>query len=319
MKNEKLVSSLVAIAITSVLAFVFAQLSVDVFETYGWGVFVAAPIICGIVAVWIFNRRGRKRCGESIKVSILAGCISLLGFLVVGFEGLICLVMAIPVVLPSFLVGGLIGFYISRAIGRRIFADIISVLLVLLLPFFIGAESLNTSAPAIRTSITSVIIDAPVESVWKEVIEFSEIPEPEEFLFRVGIAYPINARIEGDGVGAVRYCNFSTGSFVEPITHWEENRKLAFDVMEQPHPMKELSLHDHLHPPHLDWAIRSLKGQFILTELADGRIELEGTTWFFTKMSPEPYWSWISGEMIHMIHLRVLEHIKVSAEGANKT
>jgi hypothetical protein len=69
-----------------------------------------------------------------------------------------------------------------------------------------------------------------VQDVWREVIAFSPIPEPQEFMFRLGVAYPMNAKITGEGVGAIRYCNFSTGSFVEPITHWEEHKRLAFDV-----------------------------------------------------------------------------------------
>jgi hypothetical protein len=35
----------------------------------------------------------------------------------------------------------------------------------------------------------------------------------------------------------VRYCVFSTGPFVEPITVWEPGRRLGFDVAQQPPPM----------------------------------------------------------------------------------
>jgi hypothetical protein len=50
--------------------------------------------------------------------------------------------------------------------------------------------------------------------------------------------------------GAVRHCNFTTGSFVEPITVWDEPRLLKFEVVEQPAPMKELSFWD-IDAPHL--------------------------------------------------------------------
>ncbi len=251
-------------------------------------------------------------------VSFLTGCVSLLAFLAFGFEGLICLVMAFPVVVPFFMLGGLGGFYVSRAVGKRIHNDLIALIFAALIPLFMGFESLERNEPRIRTSVTSVKIDAPIERVWNEVIAFSEIEEPKELLFRLGIAYPISARIEGEGVGAIRYCNFSTGSFVEPITHWEPNRKLAFDVLEQPHPMKEISPFKGLHPPHLDWAVRSIKGQFVLMHDEEGHVVLEGTTWFFAKMEPEPYWSWLTDKMIHMIHSRVLNHIKISAESENE-
>ena len=49
-----------------------------------------------------------------------------------------------------------------------------------------------------------------------DVIGFSDLPEPPEWEYRLGIAYPMRARIDGEGVGAVRRCEFSTGPFVEP-------------------------------------------------------------------------------------------------------
>lgn len=319
MNREKILSALAAIAITTIIAFAAAIFSTDFLEAYGSGIFLFSPFVCGLISVWIFNREGRKKLGESTFVSFLAGCISLLAFLAFGFEGLICLAMAFPIVVPFFVIGGLVGFYISKAIGKRIYNDIVTLILVAFIPLLMGFESNGRKEPKIRTSVTSVCIDASIEDVWNEVIAFSEIDEPRELLFRLGIAYPIDARIEGEGVGAVRYCNFSTGSFVEPITHWEPNKKLAFNVLEQPDPMKEISPFDSLHPPHLDWAVRSIKGQFILSTDNEGKVSLEGTTWFFAKMEPEIYWSWLSDSMIHMIHLRVLNHIKYSAESKSET
>lgn len=310
--NEKLLSAIASICVTALIAFIFAMISTEVFEVYGSGIFLATPVFCGIVSVWIFNRKGKKRIGESVSVSLIAGCMTLLGFLLVGLEGLICLVMAAPVVLPLFLVGGLLGYVISNAIRKKAISDITMIILLCFVPLLMGFESKEKGRHnmTIRTAVTTVEIKAPIDKVWKEVIQFSTIPEPTEFLFRIGIAYPTDARIEGHGVGAIRYCNFSTGSFVEPITHWEENVKLAFDVIEQPEPMTEISPYTGIHPPHLDWAIRSVKGQFMLKQRDDGIVELEGTTWFHTVMKPEPYWSWITEKMIHMIHLRVLNHIK---------
>ncbi|MEN8662041.1 MAG: hypothetical protein ACN4GF_09335 [Lentimonas sp.] len=121
------------------------------------------------------------------------------------------------------------------------------------------------------------------------MIAFPHIPEPIEFLFKLGSAYPTHAEIKGQGVGAVRHCNYTTGTFVEPITHWEPNKRLAFDVSEQPTPMTEISFHEHIHPPHLDWALRSQKGEFRLNDRGDGTIEQSSTTWFHVRMEPEPY------------------------------
>ena len=84
-------------------------------------------------------------------------------------------------------------------------------------------------------------VNAPPEKVWNHVVTFSELPPAEDWLFSLGIACPTCVTIEGTGVGAIRHCNFTTGAFVEPITAWDEPNRLAFDVISQPPPMKELS------------------------------------------------------------------------------
>jgi hypothetical protein len=130
----------------------------------------------------------------------------------------------------------------------------------------------------------------------------------------MGISCPSEARINGQGVGAVRECVFTTGRFIEPITTWDAPRRLAFDVREQPAPMFELTPYRHIHPPHLDSGIRSLRGEFQLIELAEGRTRLTGRTWYKLDIRPHVYWTIWSDWLIHRIHHRVLRHIKRLAE-----
>lgn len=320
MIKEKLISALVAIAVTATAAIGLAMLSIEFFDLYGAGIFLVTPFVCGAVSVLIYNRKGDKKIGESLSVALIGGCLTLLGFLALGLEGLICLAMAAPIVVPLFIAGGILGFAVSNIFRRKEISGFSSLLLIGFVPLLMGFESRQSNTSPERSVQTSVVIDGTPEAVWREVIAFSPIPEPKEWLFRIGIAYPTEARIEGDGVGAIRYCNFSTGSFVEPITHWEENKRLAFDVVEQPEPMIEISPYTGIHPPHLDWAIRSERGEFKINDLGDGRVELIGTTWYRIKMEPEPYWGWLTDKMIQMIHLRVLNHIRQTTESdANQT
>src|SRR5436190_1549743 len=105
--------------------------------------------------------------------------------------------------------------------GRAGFVALLAPLMVLASP--------RPAAPS-HEVVTAVDIDAPPAVVWRHVVTFPELPPPREWLFRAGVAAPLRARIEGTGVGATRYCDFTTGSFVEPITVWEENRRLGFDI-----------------------------------------------------------------------------------------
>ena len=122
------------------------------------------------------------------------------------------------------------------------------------------------------------------------------------------------SHIEGQGVGATRYCEFTTGAFVEPITVWDPPHRLAFDVTEQPAPMFELSPYRDIHPPHLDGFMRSNRGEFRLVALDDGRTRLEGRTWYEVEMFPQWYWTLWTDSIIHRIHLRVLHHVQRISE-----
>lgn len=232
------------------------------------------------------------------------------GLLLFAVEGVICLVMAAPLMLPLGAAGGVFGKFIADIGGnqeRTVFGA------VMLLPLVGAAES--RVAPKNEFVVTSSIdIAASPEIVWRNVIVFPQIDEEPEWYFRLGIAAPIGAQIKGAGVGAVRECIFTTGRFVEPITVWENNARLAFDVAEQPDPMTELSPFRHVHPPHLDGSFRSTRGEFELVHLADGRTRLIGRTWYTLDIRPLDYWTiWTDG-LIHRIHLRVLRHIQKLAE-----
>jgi uncharacterized protein YndB with AHSA1/START domain len=163
-----------------------------------------------------------------------------------------------------------------------------------------------------RAVSTTVELTAPPEAVWNAVVAFPEIPASNlpAWYFRLGVAYPIRARIDGVGVGAVRRCEFSTGAFVEPITTWDPPRLLAFDVVENPPTMRELSPWGDVLAPHLRAGIfRSERGEFRLEPLEDGGTRLTGTTWYHLDMAPTWYWTAWSDAILHRIHRRVLEHV----------
>jgi hypothetical protein len=185
----------------------------------------------------------------------------------------------------------------------------------LLLPLGAGVFGWDTHAqPPVFEVRSAIEIAAPPEEVWKHVVKVSDLPEPREWFFRAGIAYPTRARLEGSGPGAIRYCDFSTGPFVEPIEIWDAPRLLQFRVTENPAPMREWTPYADVLPKHLHGYFISKKGQFLLTPLPGRRTLLEGTTWYQNGLWPAEYWRWWSDAIIHRIHLRVLSHIRTLSE-----
>ncbi|MCU1273112.1 MAG: uncharacterized protein JWO48_543 [Bryobacterales bacterium] len=228
--------------------------------------------------------------------------------LILGLEGQVCIAMALPLVLSLGALGGWLVYHFepSRLPTRTV------AILFLLPP---ASMTWDTKArPPVFEVRTAITIAATPEQVWKHVVTFPELPEPQEWFFRAGLAYPKRARIEGSGAGAIRYCEFSTGPFVEQIEVWNEPRMLRFRVTENPAPMREWSPYAQVLPKHLHGYMISKQGQFQLTRLANSRTLLEGTTWYQHGLWPAEYWRWWSDAIIHRIHLRVLNHIRTLAE-----
>ncbi|MCX7419286.1 MAG: hypothetical protein NT013_07085 [Planctomycetia bacterium] len=285
-------------------------LSVYGFHEYGAVLFFATPVMVGAVSAYVLNVRAWR--SVSATIGFVVWCLMVCGLVLLAFamEGGICILMAAPIFLVEAMFGALVGKLIAELVHVHT-EDLLGAIAIL--PILAGIETFQPPPP-VREVVSIVEIAAPPETVWRNVVSFPDLPPPQEWFFRAGIACPERARIEGNGVGATRYCEFSTGSFVEPIRVWEEPRHLAFDVTKQPPTMRELSPWGDIHPPHLDFVLRSRRGEFRLIPLANGGTRLEGRTWYDFKMGPQLYWSLWGDYFIHRIHLRVLEHIQQLSE-----
>jgi hypothetical protein len=286
-----------------------------VLRSYGSVLFVATPVGLGAVVGFVFNVGKPRSVGATLSVVWWSTFFAALALMAFALEGALCIVIIAPLVLVPSAFGAVIGRSIALSLQpERWRVERLRVsLVVLALPLLATAEAgrFTTASFEVRTSVE---VDAPPEVVWEHVVSFSELPEPEGLLFRLGVAHPRRARIEGSGVGAVRRCEFSTGPFVEPITAWEPPTRLAFDVSAQPPPMHEWSPYRHLHPPHLDGYIRSRGGEFRLVRLPGGRTRLEGSTWYELDLFPQLYFRAWADAFIHRIHRQVLDHVKRLSE-----
>jgi len=292
----------------------WTALSIEWVGEYGWFIFFGLPSVLGFGCGLIAAGDDRASVRRAIGTVLFGDAVAAVAFLAFGIEGMICVMMAAPLWLPVSIVAGLLGFGVGRALINSFPRRALLWFTLGLTPLMLGAEAgLDTEPPLIEVS-TAVDIDAPPDVVWQQVIAFSTLPEPDRWLFRAGVAYPIRAAIEGQGVGAIRHCVFSTGLFVEPITAWQPGKLLAFDVIENPPTMRELSPWGHLHTPHTHGYFESKRGQFALIDLGGGRTRLVGTTWYTHDIRPAAYWQLWSDHIVHRIHERVLANIKRRAE-----
>jgi uncharacterized membrane protein YhaH (DUF805 family) len=294
-------------------------LSVYGLGAYGAALFFLTPLAMGAVSASIYNAEYTRSPLHTLAVAVAGAALTASIVLLFAIEGVFCLAMAFPISALLSMIGALIG----RAIAidsrtRGVSTQRHTLVLLALLPLLAFGESKLTT-PTEREVTTTIEIAAPPEAVWPNVIGFTELPAPPEWFFRLGIAYPQRARIEGRGVGAVRHCEFSTGPFVEPITVWDEPKRLAFDVTSQPPSMQEWSPYGAINAPHIEGYLVSKGGEFRLIPLPNGHTRLEGTTHYTLAVYPEMYWVGYAEVLLHGIHYRVLSHIKGLSESGAKS
>jgi uncharacterized membrane protein YhaH (DUF805 family) len=278
-------------------------------KSYGLTIFLGTPFLMGLVIGVVSNTRRTRSTGQTMALVMVGIATAGVALLAVAFEGLLCLLMALPLAVPIAMLGALVGQ--SFAATRTPAAGM--ALLLAILPAGSSLDRAVDTEP-IRVVTTSIDVQAAPSRVWGHVVSFSDISERPEWLFRLGLAYPLRARIDGAGVGATRHCEFTTGSFLEPITRWEAPSLLAFDVTSQPDPLREWSPYSQVYAPHVKGFFRTTHGEFRLVALPDGGTRLEGRTWYSLRMAPAAYWTPLADAILHRIHRRVLRHVAALSE-----
>lgn len=291
--------------ISGLLMALFTAMSTWVHPTYGWYIFLALPLVLGAGVSAYATKKHDVSVGKILATTALSNAVACVSLLLLAVEGLICLVMALPITTVGMLVGVFLGRFASRR-GKAAFGSRVTIGIV---PVILAVVDGSNHEPIVRTVHSSVEIPAPPHVVWQSVVAIPPLAEPTELVFRAGVAYPTHVTLRDTGVGALRICHFSTGDFVEPITIWQPPSRLAFSVQRMPETMRELSPWD-IHPEHLHGYFVTTNGSFRLESLPNQTTRLTGSTTYYHSIQPEWYWRMWSEHIIASIHQRVLYHIR---------
>lgn len=280
---------------------------------YGWGLFVGVPFFVGLFSTTIHRHWGPRSLPTCLLVATLAGCVLSFGFLVLGKEGLICILLSVPLALPFILLGAVIGYVLVHR-ATLVSPAKAALLFVLGLALCIWGETTATRKTPVYEVSDEVSISATPEAVWQSLIALETLPSPHDWIFRTGIACPLRTEIRGSGVGAIRICTLSTGELNERITVWQPGRRLAWTALSTPPPLKEINPFVETDPPHLHGFFRSLTGGFELRPMADGNTLVTRSSTYQHNLYPASYWRFWCDYAVSRGHLYVLGVIKTSAE-----
>ena len=282
---------------------------------FGLAIFAGLPFATGVSSGVVIRRAGGT-FGQAVAAAMtLIGAVILI-LCAMAMEGVICVFMAAPFGAGLTFVGAVVGYFLAK---KRIADGTLQSAAWLSIVALVALEGWNPPAPREDIASTQIVIDAPASRVWAELHDIRDLPPTNNLLFRFGVAHPMGTVTDGQGVGAARLCKLSTGDMPEIVTVWKPGQELRFKVLATPASMRELGLFGQtIDAAHLHSAYASLEGGFKLEALPDGRTRLTGESHYLLNIAPAAYWNLWTKEIVRMVQLRVLEHVKTRAEATPK-
>lgn len=238
--------------------------------------------------------------------------LALLSF---GIETIICIAMALPIFLPLQFVGVVIARLLLNPLLDRMEKGRMqaSVLGVMLLGSLVP---MNLDFPETHHLVRStVIIDAPVQTVWNHTVEIPEI-QADERIWRLShhilqAPQPVSAVMEN----GVRQLRWTQGvRFEEHITAQDAPHHLAWRFA-FPDKANLLAFDTHISPTGPELYLDH--GFYTLTALADGRTQLDLETYYRLKTPLDGYLTIWGQVFLNDFHTAVLHVIKTRAEAGN--
>ena len=260
--------------------------------------FVLIPIAMGALTAFLWHPL-ELSTGAITRNSALSLIVSYVLCGIVLKEGIICLLMALPLVAAFQMIGYAIGKGLANRKNRRLNATLAPLLLTLIVTNVLTTRGFDGQVT------DTIVIHAKPEKVWRYIAGYPAITAPPDdyWLWKVGLPAPVQSTATGYKVGSERKCIF-TGNIavIERISAMTPEKELTFDVTAQPKD-PEISGHFVLH-----------RGQFLLKDNGDGTTTVTGTSWYTLNVHPVCYYDLWTQDIVRHVHLRVMRHIKTLSE-----
>ena len=243
----------------------------------GWDVMTAGfvafmPLVMGCLTVYFVEVRRHHPVWMWLLLPWLPLAGALGAALLATLEGLICVVMFLPLALMLASFGGVLGGFAGRALRARRRRGF-TMACVAVLPFITaGWEKPVFQQVEVRRVENVIDIQSPPEVVWRSIERVPSISKdelPKTWAGRIGFPDPIEATLSHEGVGGVRQASFQRGlSFTETIDVWEPERRLAFTIRANSDTIPPTTLDEHVRVGGEYFDV--MRGEYRLEPLGDG-------------------------------------------------
>lgn len=278
------------------------------------GVLFGLPFSLGAIAAYLFNPSGKgSRVFTWTTVSLLVLATLILGAIFLQ-EGIVCLLIVLPLWLISGWAGSLLvsGLHTKYRKNHKLNCSLLACLPFAVLYY----GNILPQHTDIYTVQRAIIIDAPLETVWAQFGDLSDIKTSEgqwnitQNLLQV--PRPRSAKIIGDTTGAIRYAAWGDHiTFEEHIKTWEDGSHMRWDFV-FPNDSVHKYTDEHISPDghHL----QILDGGYVLTSIGGKKTQLVLDTRYAASTPINFYSAWWGELILGDIQTNVLRVVKDRAE-----
>ncbi|MFC6645020.1 SRPBCC domain-containing protein [Granulicella cerasi] len=233
------------------------------------------PFIAGFITV----SKSNKEAAWPFRFWILAPWIpiglNILLAISFAWEGTICVIFILPPALFSSSLGGIAAGVFHERSQKRIKNR--TLYCAAALPLLLAVVETYVHQPLqTRTVDTSIIIHAPVATVWKNIERVPAISPSElrrSWANTIGFPRPVEATLSHEGVGGVRNASFERGlNFTETITEWVPNERIVFTIQADTSAIPSTTLDEHVTVGGRFFDV--LTGEYDLHPLPNGEVML---------------------------------------------
>ncbi len=275
------------------------------------------PFVIGFLAVYWSNseKKGTWGHGTTAPLGPLFVLLSL-AFLL-GREGVICIILALPVTLPFACLGGWCAtFMLRRELAGKNRSPLLLTMVIFLPHIFAPLENQHTIPSTLRVVKTQIEINTNPRTAWQNIERVRAIqPDEQHFslVHMIGFPRPVEATLSHPGVGGVRHATFAGGVlFIETITRWEPEKELVFAIKADPASIPPTTLDPHVTIGGQYFDV--LEGRYWIEPVGEHRVilHLESTHRLSTRFNF--YSRWWSDFIMRDIQNNILKIIRQRCE-----
>jgi hypothetical protein len=242
----------------------------------GAALFLLVPVAAGFSVVLV----ARTPDSAAAAAALLSVVCSLVLLVALGKEGVLCALLALPIIGAGLGIGAGIGILV-----RKLFVDRsqnqtkTTGILLLIGPTLIFAGE-RIERPVLQHSRTEVVqttveVNEKPEEAWGRILSIDSVQASKPVLMYLGLPIPERCIMQGHGIGAKRTCYFDVGYIEETVTGWNPPYYLGLSI-------------DRTHMPGRYW---------LAFENAEYRLQANGprtlltrTTTISSRLHPAWYW-----------------------------